>query len=131
MSEWGDTCLSTTVVSLRYKNPTKRVDLVQSGPNHHFIENLKQTLFTYISCEAVMTPGFQSKEWVSDSCLALDQQFFSYIMARKWAAIYLCVGCFDFASNCCDSVFFWFFILWTQLTFFKCSSMTIMVPEIT
>ena len=39
MSEWGDTCLSTTVVSLRYKNPTKRVDLVQSGPNHHFIEN--------------------------------------------------------------------------------------------
>jgi hypothetical protein len=28
-----------TVVSLSYTNPTKRVDLVQSGPNHHFIEN--------------------------------------------------------------------------------------------
>jgi len=31
-----------TVVSViqHYKNPTKRVGLVQSGPHHHFIEKL-------------------------------------------------------------------------------------------
>ena len=38
VSEWV-TCLSLTVVSVNYhtKNPTKHVDLVQSGPHHHHL----------------------------------------------------------------------------------------------
>ena len=41
VSEWGDIIYPQTVVSVsqHYKNPTRRVDLVQSGPHHHLIEN--------------------------------------------------------------------------------------------
>jgi hypothetical protein len=37
----GATCLSADCcsVSYHYKNPAKRVGLVQSGPYHQFIEN--------------------------------------------------------------------------------------------
>jgi hypothetical protein len=36
VSEWGD----MSIIELHYKNPTKHVGLVQSGPHRHqFIEN--------------------------------------------------------------------------------------------
>ena len=37
VSEWSD--MSTRRLLFQYKNPTKRVDLEQSGPHHHLIEN--------------------------------------------------------------------------------------------
>jgi hypothetical protein len=42
VSEWGDMWLSICELLFQwatYKNPTKRVGLLQSGPHHHFIEN--------------------------------------------------------------------------------------------
>jgi len=40
VSEWGDMSIRRLVsVSLHYKNPTKRVGLVQSGSHYHLIEN--------------------------------------------------------------------------------------------
>ena len=40
VSECGNMSICGLVlVSQHYKNPTKRVDLVQSGPHHHLIEN--------------------------------------------------------------------------------------------
>ena len=37
VSEWSS--MSTRGLLFRYKNPTQRVDLEQSGPHHHLIEN--------------------------------------------------------------------------------------------
>ena len=49
VSEWGDMSIHELVsVSQHYKNPTKRVGLVQSGPHHHFIENK-------MNCELTLT----------------------------------------------------------------------------
>jgi hypothetical protein len=40
MCQWGDMSIRGLVsVSYHYKNPTKRVGLVQSGHHHHLIEN--------------------------------------------------------------------------------------------
>ena len=37
VSEWSS--MFTRGLLFRYKNPTQRVDLEQSGPHHHLIEN--------------------------------------------------------------------------------------------
>ena len=37
VSDWGN--MSTRGLLFQYKNPTKRVGLVQSGPHHHLIKN--------------------------------------------------------------------------------------------
>ena len=39
VSDWGDMSICGLLVSQHYKNPTKGVGLVQSGPHSHLIEN--------------------------------------------------------------------------------------------
>jgi hypothetical protein len=41
---------------------------------------MNQKWITYFSCETIMIPGFQTKEWVSDCCLTQLSNF----LAISW-----------------------------------------------